>query len=129
MVSKAKILAYYEDVVDSLVASGRVKFFWQSEYKGDGKFISMAKGGQEYQVRLIMNISVANMTKNPYVPSSTQSSQLHISISILKTLLIPPLTTILTTTFTKLVSNGHSPPYIQLYWFQLVFLHNKKSKS
>ena len=83
MVSKAKILAYYEDVVDSLLASGRVKFFWQSEYKGDGKFISMAKGGQEYQVRLIMNISVANMTRNPYVPPS----KLHISISILKTLL------------------------------------------
>ena len=87
MVSKAKILAYYEDVVDSLLASGRVKFFWQSEYKGDGKFISMAKGSQEYQVRLIMNISVANITRNPFVPSSKQSSQLHISISILKTLL------------------------------------------
>ena len=54
MVSKAKILAYYEDVVDSLVASGRVKFFWQSEYRGDGKFVSLAEGGKEYQVRLIM---------------------------------------------------------------------------
>ena len=54
MVSKAKILAYYEDVVDSLVASGRVKFFWHSEYRGDGKFVSCAEGGKEYQVRYMM---------------------------------------------------------------------------
>ena len=54
MVSKAKILAYNEDVVDSLMASGRVKFFWQSEYRRDGKVVSLAEGGKEYQVRLIM---------------------------------------------------------------------------
>merc|ERR1719225_2501014 len=56
LVSKAKILAYYEDVVDSLVASGRVKFYWQSEYKGDGKFMSMAEGGKEYQVNVSRRI-------------------------------------------------------------------------
>ena len=54
MVSKAKILAYYEDVVDSLVASGRVNFFWQSEYRGDGRFVSLAEGGKAYQVRFMM---------------------------------------------------------------------------
>ena len=52
--SKAKILAYYEDVVNSLVATGRVKFFWQAEYKGSGKFVSLAERGKVYQVRLIM---------------------------------------------------------------------------
>ena len=31
MVSKSKITAYYEDVVNDLSATGRVKFYWQCE--------------------------------------------------------------------------------------------------
>ena len=50
LVSKAQILAYYEHVVEDLVSTGRVKFFWQCEYKGDGRFSSLLEEGLEYQV-------------------------------------------------------------------------------
>ena len=63
MVSKAKILAYYEDVVDSLLASDRVQFFWHSEYRGDGKFISMAEGGKVYQVRITLHCTGSENTR------------------------------------------------------------------
>ena len=50
MASKAKMIAYYEDVVKYLSATGRVKFYWQCEYKKDGKILSLAENDREYQV-------------------------------------------------------------------------------
>ena len=51
LVSKAQILAYYELVAEELISTHRVKFFWQCEYKTDGKFISLLEDGLEYQVK------------------------------------------------------------------------------
>ena len=43
LVSRTEILAYYEQVVEELISTGRVKFYWQCEYKGDGKFSSFGE--------------------------------------------------------------------------------------
>ena len=51
LVSKSQILAYYEMVVEKLESTQRVKFFWQCEYKEDGKIVSLVEDGLEYQVR------------------------------------------------------------------------------
>ena len=51
LVSKSQILAYYEMVVEALESTHRVKFFWQCEYKEDGKIVSLVEDGLEYQVR------------------------------------------------------------------------------
>ena len=52
MVSQAKITAYYEDVVNDLSATGRVKFYWQCEYKNDGKIVSLVDNSQKCQVSI-----------------------------------------------------------------------------
>ena len=51
LVSKSQILAYYELVVEKLVSTNRVKFFWQCEYREEGKIVSLVEDGLEYQVR------------------------------------------------------------------------------
>ena len=51
LVSKSQILAYYEHVVEELVSTNRVRFFWQCEYKEDGRIVSLIEDGLEYQVR------------------------------------------------------------------------------
>ena len=43
LVSKSQILAYYEKVVEDLESTNRVKFFWQCEYKEDGKIENMSQ--------------------------------------------------------------------------------------
>ena len=53
MVSKAKITAYYEDVVNDLSATGRVKFYWQCEYRNDGKIVSLVDNAQQCQVSML----------------------------------------------------------------------------
>lgn len=53
LASKAKIIAYYEDVAKSLSSTGRVKFFWKCEYQKDGKILSLTEIDQEYQVGII----------------------------------------------------------------------------
>ena len=52
LVSKSQILAYYEVVVEELVSTNRVKFYWQCEYKEDGRIVSLVEDGLEYQVKL-----------------------------------------------------------------------------
>ena len=55
LVSKSQILAYYELVTEVLKATNRVKFFWQCEYKGDGKIVSLIEDGLEYQVTVYIS--------------------------------------------------------------------------
>ena len=50
LASKSQILAYYELVVEKLVSTNRVKFFFQCEYLEDGRIISLIEPGLEYQV-------------------------------------------------------------------------------
>ena len=51
LASKAQILAYYELVMEDLKSTGRLSYFPQCEYLGDGKFASLIEEGLEYQVR------------------------------------------------------------------------------
>ena len=51
--SKAQILAYYELVIDDLISTGRLQYFPQCEYLGDGKFTSLLDERLEYQVIVI----------------------------------------------------------------------------
>ena len=53
MVSKAKITAYYEDVVNDLSVTDRVKFYWQCEYRNDGKIVSLVDNAQQCQVSML----------------------------------------------------------------------------
>ena len=48
--SADEIIAYYARVLDKLCETGRVQFFGESDYLGEGRFRSMANGDQEYQV-------------------------------------------------------------------------------
>ena len=52
LASGARILAYYERVVEKLCATGRVTFFPQCEYQGDGRFRSMLVEDLVYQVKV-----------------------------------------------------------------------------
>ena len=50
LTSKAQILAYYELVIDDLKSTGRLRYYPQCEYLGDGKFKSLLDDSLEYQV-------------------------------------------------------------------------------
>ena len=56
LASKAQILAYYELVIEDLKTTGRLSYFSQCEFLGDGKFTSLLDEGLEYQVRKIHTI-------------------------------------------------------------------------
>jgi hypothetical protein len=47
--SGAEIMAYYERVLEKLCATGRVRFFPQCEYEGDGRFRSTVAHDDVYQ--------------------------------------------------------------------------------
>ena len=51
LASKAQILAYYELVMEDLISTGRLSYFPQCEYLGEGKFKSLLDECLEYQVR------------------------------------------------------------------------------
>ena len=50
LASKAQILAYYEQVIDDLKSTGRLSFYPQCEYQGDGKFRSLLDENVRYEV-------------------------------------------------------------------------------
>ena len=50
LATKAQILAYYELVMDDLISTGRLSYFPQCEYQGEGKFKSLLQEGLEYEV-------------------------------------------------------------------------------
>ena len=50
LASKSQILAYYELVVDDLKATGRLSYYPQCEYLGNGKFKSLLDDGITYNV-------------------------------------------------------------------------------
>jgi len=51
LASGEEIAAYYARVLDKLCATGRVQFFGECEYMGEGRFKSVDVGGQEYHVK------------------------------------------------------------------------------
>ena len=50
LASKAQILAYYELVIEDLKATGRLCYYPQCEYVGEGQFQSLLDNGVRYQV-------------------------------------------------------------------------------
>ena len=52
LASKYQILAYYEQVMDCLVATGRVFYYPQCEHVGDGKFVSLLEPERKYEVKV-----------------------------------------------------------------------------
>ena len=50
LASGEDIVAYYARVLDKLCATGRVQFFGQCEYQGEGRFESQVGDGRTYQV-------------------------------------------------------------------------------
>ena len=50
LASKAQILAYYEQVIDELKSTGRLSYYPQCEYQGDGKFRSLLDENVRYEV-------------------------------------------------------------------------------
>jgi hypothetical protein len=63
--SKDQIVAYYKRVMDKLCATGRVRFFPQCEYEGDGQFRSLEDASQAYQAtvqRRIVDATYGNVS-------------------------------------------------------------------
>ena len=56
LTSKAQILAYYELVIDDLKSTGRLRYYPQCEYLGDGKFKSLLDDSLEYQVMFVEKV-------------------------------------------------------------------------
>lgn len=50
LASGAEIRAYYERVLEKICATGRVRFYSQCTYEGEGRFRSLVANGQSYQV-------------------------------------------------------------------------------
>ena len=50
LASKAQILAYYEQVIDELKSTGRLSYYPQCEYQGNGKFRSLLDENVRYDV-------------------------------------------------------------------------------
>ena len=50
LASKYQILAYYEQVMADLMASGRVAYYPQCEYIGEGRFVSLLDSDLKYEV-------------------------------------------------------------------------------
>ena len=50
LATKAQILAYYELVMEDLKATGRLTYFPQCDYLGEGKFKSLIDDNLEYEV-------------------------------------------------------------------------------
>ena len=49
--SKAQFLDYYKLVMEDLVATGRVSYYPQCEFQGDGRIISLVEDELHYKVR------------------------------------------------------------------------------
>jgi len=68
--SKYKILAYYEQVMEDLVATGRVQYYPQCEYLGEGKFVSLLNTNLKYEVNVKKKmVDATRLTTS--VPSTT----------------------------------------------------------
>jgi len=52
LASKYQILAYYEHVMEDLTATGRVFYYPQCEYVGEGRFVSLLDSDLKYEVRV-----------------------------------------------------------------------------
>ena len=63
LASKAQILAYYEWVMEELKSTGRLRYFPQCEYIGEGKFKSLLDQNLEYQVRYECFIGLRKILK------------------------------------------------------------------
>ena len=50
--SKFQILAYYENCMDELIKTGRVKWYPQCKYTGNGSFVSILDADSEYHVAI-----------------------------------------------------------------------------
>jgi cation diffusion facilitator CzcD-associated flavoprotein CzcO len=57
LATKAQILAYYELVMEDLKSTGRLSYFPQCEYLGEGKFKSLLQEGLEYEVKCFTNFT------------------------------------------------------------------------
>jgi len=71
LASKALILEHFELALKDLVATGRVKFFPQCRYLGDGKFISLLDESLEYHVEMKAKLVDATCTET-HVPATKQ---------------------------------------------------------
>ena len=64
-----EIRAYYEDVMEELTSSGRVRYFPQCEYQGNNVFRSLIQCGLEYTVH-VRKKTVDGTYVGPSVPST-----------------------------------------------------------
>lgn len=71
LTSKASILQHFELAMKDLIATGRVKFFPQCKYLGDGKFLSLLDDSLEYQVEIKAKLVDATCTET-HVPATTK---------------------------------------------------------
>ena len=70
LTSKFQILAYYELVMDDLIATGRVKYYPKTDYLGNGRFVSLLDSDLQYVVNVKRKIvdGTRNLTNVPSIP-------------------------------------------------------------
>jgi len=71
LASKALILQHFELAMKDLVATGRVKFFPQCKYLGDGKIVSLLDESLKYEVEIKAKFVDATCTTT-HVPATTK---------------------------------------------------------
>lgn len=69
LASKALILQHFELALQDLLATGRVKFFPQCKYLGDGRFVSLLDESNEYEVKVNAKLVDATCTTT-HVPAT-----------------------------------------------------------
>ena len=69
LASKALILEHYELAMKDLLSTGRVKFFPQCKYLGDGKFVSLLDENNVYEVKINAKLVDATCTTT-HVPAT-----------------------------------------------------------
>ena len=86
LASKSQILAYYEHVMKELIMSGRVTWLPLTNYKGDGRIISLVQKDLEYKVSVRKKVVDATwyLTKVPstHLPEYTIDDKVpHVPIN------------------------------------------------
>ena len=83
LASKPEILEHFELGLDALVATGRVRWFPQCRYTGDGCFESVVDSRVKYSVRVQRKVVMANLTSGNIPANTPPKYQVHKRVAAL----------------------------------------------
>ena len=83
LASKPEILEHFELGLDALVATGRVRWFPQCRYTGDGCFESVVDSRVKYSVRVQRKVVMANLTSGNIPANTPPNYQVHEGVNLI----------------------------------------------